>query len=141
MAGFDPKDSTSLDLPVPQWEAGLSSDLKGKRVGIPTEYRIDGVPAEIDALWTKGAEWLKAQGAEIVEGSLPSWRVYEDEHAVALLDADATVWQYHAGEHMLEMRVARGLDAIRIPADRGIVGECVRTLAPINVPLPPRNVE
>ena len=45
MAGFDPKDSTSLDLPVPQWEAELSSDLKGKRVGIPKEYRIDGVPA------------------------------------------------------------------------------------------------
>ena len=44
MAGFDPKDSTSLDLPVPQWEAGLSSDLRGKRVGIPKEYRIDGVP-------------------------------------------------------------------------------------------------
>ena len=54
MSGFDPKDSTSLDLPVPQWEAGLSSDLKGKRVGIPTEYRIDGVPAEIDALWEQG---------------------------------------------------------------------------------------
>ena len=51
MAGFDPKDSTSLDLPVPQWEANLSSDLRGKRVGIPKEYRIDGVPAEINALW------------------------------------------------------------------------------------------
>ena len=52
-----------------------------------------------------------------------------------LLDAEgATVWEYQAAEHMLEMRVARGLDAIRIPADRGIVGECVRTLAPINVP-------
>jgi sigma-B regulation protein RsbU (phosphoserine phosphatase) len=55
--------------------------------------------------------------------------------AKELLDAEGgTVWQYHAGEHVLEMRAARGLDAIRIPADRGIVGECVRTLAPINVP-------
>ena len=71
MAGFDPKDSTSLDLPVPQWEAGLSSDLKGKRVGIPKEYRIDGVPADINALWDKGIEWLKDAGAEAVEISLP----------------------------------------------------------------------
>jgi aspartyl-tRNA(Asn)/glutamyl-tRNA(Gln) amidotransferase subunit A len=71
MAGFDPKDSTSLDLPVPQWEASLSSDLKGKRVGIPKEYRIEGVPRDIDALWEQGIEWLKDAGAEIVEISLP----------------------------------------------------------------------
>nr|MBA3834936.1 Asp-tRNA(Asn)/Glu-tRNA(Gln) amidotransferase subunit GatA [Sphingomonas sp.] len=71
MSGFDPKDSTSLDLPVPKWEAGLSSDLKGKRVGIPTEYRIDGVPADIDALWEQGVEWLRDAGAEPVRISLP----------------------------------------------------------------------
>jgi aspartyl-tRNA(Asn)/glutamyl-tRNA(Gln) amidotransferase subunit A len=71
MAGFDPKDSTSLDLPVPQWEAELSSDLKGKQVGIPTEYRIDGVPEEINALWDRGIEWLRDAGAEPVEISLP----------------------------------------------------------------------
>jgi aspartyl-tRNA(Asn)/glutamyl-tRNA(Gln) amidotransferase subunit A len=71
MAGFDPKDSTSLDLPVPAWEAGLSADLSGKRVGIPKEYRIDGVPAEIDAVWERGIEWLRDAGAEIVEVSLP----------------------------------------------------------------------
>ena len=71
MTGFDPKDSTSLELPVPQWEAGLSSDLKGKRVGIPTEYRIDGVPADIDALWDQGVEWLRDAGAEPVKISLP----------------------------------------------------------------------
>jgi aspartyl-tRNA(Asn)/glutamyl-tRNA(Gln) amidotransferase subunit A len=71
MAGFDPKDSTSLDLPVPQWEASLSSDLKGKRVGIPREYRIDGVPTEINALWDRGIEWLKDAGATPVEINLP----------------------------------------------------------------------
>jgi aspartyl-tRNA(Asn)/glutamyl-tRNA(Gln) amidotransferase subunit A len=71
MAGFDPKESTSLDLPVPQWEANLSSDLRGKRVGIPKEYRIDGVPAEINALWDQGLEWLKDAGATPVEISLP----------------------------------------------------------------------
>jgi aspartyl-tRNA(Asn)/glutamyl-tRNA(Gln) amidotransferase subunit A len=71
MAGFDPKDSTSLDLPVPKWEAGLSSDLKGKKVGIPREYRVDGMPAEIDALWEQGIAFLKDAGAEVVEVSLP----------------------------------------------------------------------
>ena len=71
MAGFDPKDSTSLNLPVPHWEANLSSDLRGKRVGIPKEYRIDGVPAEINALWDRGIEWLKDAGATPVEISLP----------------------------------------------------------------------
>jgi aspartyl-tRNA(Asn)/glutamyl-tRNA(Gln) amidotransferase subunit A len=71
MSGFDPKDSTSLDAPVPAWEQGLSSDLKGKRIGIPREYRIDGVPDEINALWDQGIAWLKDAGAEVVEISLP----------------------------------------------------------------------
>ncbi|MFA6122747.1 Asp-tRNA(Asn)/Glu-tRNA(Gln) amidotransferase subunit GatA [Sphingomonas sp.] len=71
MAGFDAKDATSLDLPVPAWEAGLSGDLKGKRVGIPKEYRVDAMPPEIEALWQQGIEWLKDAGAEIVEVSLP----------------------------------------------------------------------
>ena len=63
MAGFDPKDSTSLDLPVPKWTANLSSDLRGKRVGIPMEYRIDGAPAEINDLWDNGIQWLRDAGA------------------------------------------------------------------------------
>ncbi|MEZ5709622.1 MAG: Asp-tRNA(Asn)/Glu-tRNA(Gln) amidotransferase subunit GatA [Blastomonas sp.] len=74
MAGFDPKDSTSLDLPVPHWEAGLNADLTGIRVGIPKEYRMDGMPAEIAAIWDQGAAWLKDAGAEIVEVSLPHTR-------------------------------------------------------------------
>jgi aspartyl-tRNA(Asn)/glutamyl-tRNA(Gln) amidotransferase subunit A len=71
MASVDPKDTTSVDLPVPDYEAAIGRPIKGLRVGIPKEYRVDGMPAEIDALWSKGAEWLKAQGAEIVEISLP----------------------------------------------------------------------
>jgi aspartyl-tRNA(Asn)/glutamyl-tRNA(Gln) amidotransferase subunit A len=71
MAGFDPKDSTSLDMPVPDWTANLSADLKGKTVGIPREYRMDGMDSEIETLWQQGVEWLKDAGAEIVEVSLP----------------------------------------------------------------------
>jgi aspartyl-tRNA(Asn)/glutamyl-tRNA(Gln) amidotransferase subunit A len=71
MAGFDPKDSTSLDLPVPRWEANLSSDVRGKRIGIPKEYRIEGVPDEIDQVWERGIALMRDAGAEIVEVSLP----------------------------------------------------------------------
>ncbi|HVV28994.1 MAG TPA: Asp-tRNA(Asn)/Glu-tRNA(Gln) amidotransferase subunit GatA [Rhizomicrobium sp.] len=71
MASVDPRDSTSVDLPVPDYEKLMEGGVKGLRVGIPREYRIDGMPTEIDALWSKGADWLKAQGAEIVEVSLP----------------------------------------------------------------------
>ncbi len=74
MSGFDAKDATSLDMAVPAWEAGLSGDLKGKRVGIPTEYRVDDMPAEIDALWKQGIEWVKDAGAVVVEVSLPHTR-------------------------------------------------------------------
>ena len=71
MAGFDPKDSTSLDMPVPDWEAGLNSDLKGKKVGIPREYRMDGTDPEILKSWEDGIAWLKDAGAEVVDISLP----------------------------------------------------------------------
>lgn len=71
MAGHDPKDTTSVDLPVPDYEAAVTRGVKGLKIGIPKEYRLDGMPAEIEALWQKGAEWLKAAGAEIVEVSLP----------------------------------------------------------------------
>lgn len=71
MAGFDPKDSTSLDLPVPEWEAGLSANLKGKKIGIPREYRMDGMDGEIAKSWDAGVAWLKDAGAEVVDISLP----------------------------------------------------------------------
>jgi len=71
MAGFDAKDATSLKLDVPNWEAALSTDLKGKKVGVPKEYRVDGMPAEIEALWQQGIDWMRDAGAEIVEVSLP----------------------------------------------------------------------
>jgi aspartyl-tRNA(Asn)/glutamyl-tRNA(Gln) amidotransferase subunit A len=72
MAGHDPKDSTSAPVPVPDFEAALTGDIRGLKVGIPGEYRIDGMPAKIEALWQAGIDWLKDAGAEPVEISLPT---------------------------------------------------------------------
>jgi len=71
MAGHDPKDSTAVDLPVPDYRATLEGGVKGLRIGIPKEYRADGMDGAIDKLWAAGAGWLKAAGAEIVDISLP----------------------------------------------------------------------
>ena len=71
MSGYDPKDSTSLDVPVPAWSAALTGDLRGVRVGIPREYRLDGMDGTIAALWDQGIAWLKAAGASVVDVALP----------------------------------------------------------------------
>jgi aspartyl-tRNA(Asn)/glutamyl-tRNA(Gln) amidotransferase subunit A len=71
MAGPDPKDTTCADLPVPDYEAAIGRSVKGLRIGIPKEYRLDGMPAEIETLWERGREWLKSAGAELVDVSLP----------------------------------------------------------------------
>jgi aspartyl-tRNA(Asn)/glutamyl-tRNA(Gln) amidotransferase subunit A len=71
MAGHDPKDATSVDRPVPHYEAAIGRSIKGMKIGIPKEYRVDGMAAEIDRLWEQGIEWLKGAGAEMVDISLP----------------------------------------------------------------------
>ena len=71
MAGHDPKDSTSADRPVPDFEKAAGQSVKGRKIGIPKEYRVEGMPKEIEKLWEEGAAWLKKAGAEVVEISLP----------------------------------------------------------------------
>ena len=71
MAGHDPRDATCIDAPVPDYEASIGASIKGKKIGIPKEYRIEGMPAEIEKLWADGVAFLKAAGAEIVDISLP----------------------------------------------------------------------
>ncbi len=71
MCGYDPKDSTSADLAVPNFEALMTGNIRGKKIGLPKEYRMDGMPAEIDKLWADGADMLRDAGAEIVDISLP----------------------------------------------------------------------
>jgi aspartyl-tRNA(Asn)/glutamyl-tRNA(Gln) amidotransferase subunit A len=71
MASADPKDSTCADLPVPDYEAAVGRSIKGLKVGVPKEYRIDGMPKEIEDLWQQGIAWLKGAGASLHEVSLP----------------------------------------------------------------------
>jgi len=71
MASVDPKDTTSVDLPVPLYEASIGQSIEGMKIGIPKEYRVDGMPEEIEALWQQGVAWLRDAGAEIVDISLP----------------------------------------------------------------------
>jgi aspartyl-tRNA(Asn)/glutamyl-tRNA(Gln) amidotransferase subunit A len=71
MAGHDPKDSTSIPTPVPDYEAAMTGDVRGLKFGVPKEYRMEGMPAEIETLWQRGIDWLKRGGAEPVEISLP----------------------------------------------------------------------
>jgi aspartyl-tRNA(Asn)/glutamyl-tRNA(Gln) amidotransferase subunit A len=71
MAGPDAKDTTCVDLPVPDYEKAVGASVKGMRIGIPKEYRMPGMAAEIESLWERGAQWLKDAGAETVEISLP----------------------------------------------------------------------
>src|SRR3546814_15528195 len=111
MAGFDPRDATSLDFDVPKWEAGLSGDLKGKKAGIPKEYRVENMPTEIEALLQQGIDWLKDAGAEIIEVPLPQTRYalpayYIIAHAAASSNLarsngalGSAEWRTRAGPH------------------------------------------
>ena len=111
MTGFDDKDATSLDLPVAKWEANLSSDLKGKRVGIPTEYRVDGVPAEIDALWEQGVEWLRDAGAEPVKISLPHTKyALPTYYIIAPAEASSNLARYDGVRYGLREMGVKSLD-------------------------------
>jgi aspartyl-tRNA(Asn)/glutamyl-tRNA(Gln) amidotransferase subunit A len=74
MASVDPKDTTSVDVAVPDYEVAIGRSIKGMRIGIPKEYRVDGMPQEIEALWQKGIAWMRDAGAEIVDITLPHTR-------------------------------------------------------------------
>ncbi len=109
MAGFDPKDSTSLDLPVPHWEAALAGDVRGKRIGIPKEYRIDGVPAEIDRVWDHGIELLRDAGAEIVRVSLPNTRhALPAYYIIAPAEASSNLARYDGVRYGLRVAPENG---------------------------------
>jgi len=95
MAGHDPKDSTSAPIAVPDFEAALTGDIRGLKIGIPKEYRVDNMPAEIDALWQRGIDWLKQAGAEPVEISLPMTKyALPTYYIIAPAEASANLARY-----------------------------------------------
>lgn len=111
MAGHDPKDSTSAKLDVPDFTSKLEGSLKGLRVGVPKEYRMDGMPEDIEKLWDKGIEWMKVEGAEIVQVSLPHTKyALPTYYIIAPAEASSNLARYDGvryglrvpGEDMLE---------------------------------------
>ncbi|MFY0635787.1 MAG: Asp-tRNA(Asn)/Glu-tRNA(Gln) amidotransferase subunit GatA [Vannielia sp.] len=109
MAGHDPKDSTSADLAVPDFEAMLTGDIKGKVIGIPKEYRMEGMPEEIGALWDEGTEMLKAAGAEIRDISLPHTKyALPTYYVIAPAEASSNLARYDGVRFGHRARLAQG---------------------------------
>ncbi len=109
MAGHDPKDSTSADLPVPDFEAMLTGDIRGKTIGIPKEYRMDGMPGEIEALWTRGAEMLRDAGAKIVDISLPHTKyALPAYYVIAPAEASSNLARYDGVRYGHRAKLAQG---------------------------------
>lgn len=109
MASVDPQDSTSADHPVPDYESMLTGDIRGKRIGIPREYRVDGMPDDIDALWRKGAEMLRDAGAEIVDISLPHTKyALPAYYVIAPAEASSNLARYDGVRYGHRARLAQG---------------------------------
>jgi len=109
MCGHDPKDSTSADLAVPDFEAMLTGDIRGKVIGIPKEYRMDGMPAEIEKLWADGTAMLKAAGAEIREISLPHTKyALPAYYVIAPAEASSNLARYDGVRYGHRAKLAQG---------------------------------
>ncbi len=132
MSGFDPKDATSLDVPVPAWEKALSGDLRSKKVGVPKEYRVDNMPPEIEALWRTGIDFVRDAGAEIVEVSLPHTRyALPTYYIIAPAEASSNLARYDGvryglrdlpdGANLQEMYAATRADGFGAEVKRRIM--------------------
>ena len=109
MAGHDAKDSTSADLPLPDFEAALTGDIRGKKIGIPKEYRMDGMPDEIEKLWADGAAMMRDAGAEIVDISLPHTKyALPAYYVIAPAEASSNLARYDGVRYGHRARLAQG---------------------------------
>ena len=109
MAGHDPKDSTSADFPLPDFEAAITGDIRGKTIGIPKEYRMDGMPDEIEALWAQGREMLQDAGAKIVDISLPHTKyALPAYYVVAPAEASSNLARYDGVKYGHRARLDQG---------------------------------
>jgi aspartyl-tRNA(Asn)/glutamyl-tRNA(Gln) amidotransferase subunit A len=111
MSGHDPKDSTSVDIGVPDYEAAVGKSIKGLKIGIPREYRVPNMPAEIEKLWAQGADWLKAAGAELVDVSLPHTKyALPAYYIVAPAEASSNLARYDGVRYGLREEGANLID-------------------------------
>jgi aspartyl-tRNA(Asn)/glutamyl-tRNA(Gln) amidotransferase subunit A len=109
MCGHDPKDSTSADRPVPDFEAALSGDVRGKVIGIPREYRMEGMPAEIETLWQQGTDMLREAGAEVRDISLPHTHyALPAYYVIAPAEASSNLARYDGVRYGHRARLAQG---------------------------------
>ena len=109
MCSTDPKDSTSIDLPVPNFEAMLTGDIKGKKIGIPTEYRMEGMPEEIETLWSDGTAMLRDAGAEIVDISLPHTKyALPAYYVIAPAEASSNLARYDGVRYGHRAKLSQG---------------------------------
>jgi aspartyl-tRNA(Asn)/glutamyl-tRNA(Gln) amidotransferase subunit A len=109
MAGHDPKDSTSADIAVPDFEAALTGDIRGKRIGIPREYRMDGMPDAIEALWRQGTDMMRDAGAEIVDISLPHTKyALPAYYVIAPAEASSNLARYDGVRYGHRAKLAAG---------------------------------
>ena len=131
MAGHDPMDSTSADVPVPDFEAALTGDLAGKRIGLPKEYR-EGLDAEVDALWSKGVDMLKDAGAEFIDVSLPHTKyALPAYYVIAPAEASSNLARYDGVRYGLRAGRAAGdgvLDMYEKTRAEGFGGEVKRRI-------------
>lgn len=109
MAGQDPLDSTSADIPVPDFEAALTGDIRGKVIGIPKEYRMDGMPAEIEALWARGVDMMRDAGAVIRDISLPHTKyALPAYYVIAPAEASSNLARYDGVRYGHRAKLAQG---------------------------------
>ncbi|MCY4589108.1 MAG: Asp-tRNA(Asn)/Glu-tRNA(Gln) amidotransferase subunit GatA [Alphaproteobacteria bacterium] len=127
MAGHDPWDSTSANLPVPEFEAALTGDVRGLRIGVPREYRVDGMPGEIEELWTRGGDLLAQAGAELVEISLPHTRyALPAYYIIAPAEASSNLARYDGVRYGLRAAGDEPADMYENTRGQGFGEEVVR---------------
>ena len=127
MSGHDPKDSTSLPIEVPDLPAFVERSVKGLRVGVPKEYRVDGMPAEVEALWARGVDWLKDAGCEIIEVSLPHTRyALPAYYIIAPAEASSNLARYDGMRYGLRIEGPTLSDVYQLTREAGFGAEVKR---------------
>ena len=129
MAGYDPKDSTSINADIPDWVGACGQSIKGLRIGIPKEYSIDGMPDDIQSLWDKGIEMMKAAGAEIVPISLPHTKyALPAYYVVAPAEASSNLARYDGMRYGLRVEGEDLMDTYKRTRTEGFGDEVRRRI-------------